>query len=297
MIPCDTPWCDFLVAEPPLDGQGSRRGVHNFCKVCTDQHSSRVLIAQVEHGKDIRSIILDASIFKTAGGMGGYMGVSFVTTYNWIRRYFGLSFQEFRRKYICGTAKSSRCYLLDIGRVSYTRNDHVIKKIRSRRYCACVIAMERNLIMTDTPLQVLQGILKGSPKIVKVSDDRFALVPDPLYFLDRFPVYTDLHADQTNKSSGRRASHPLPGFKFWQRVLIALDDSGGSLSVDALMHKLTSSDGSVPRRNNTRREVYKHPQYLKFSESDDQVMQLREGGVSEVSNIRQVRAGLTPISS
>jgi hypothetical protein len=150
-----------------------------FCPKCREDHSLRVLKTQAEHEKSIKEVILDSRMFKSANGMADYVGVSFVTMYNWIQKYFGMTFQEFRRTYIC---KSSRCYLLNIGRSSYSRNDYILKKIRSKsNYCACINALEPNHIMTDCPVDVISGILRGCPSIKKISDKLFSLAPTPYH--------------------------------------------------------------------------------------------------------------------
>lgn len=141
-----------------------------------------VLKAQVELEKTIKEIIIEASLFKTANGMADYVGVSFVTMYNWIEKYFNLSFQEFKRLYIC---KSTRCYMLNIKRSTYSRNDYILKKIKARsNYCACVNALEPHHIMTNCPPKEVSKILRGCPKISKINDNLFSLVPK---FVNIFP--------------------------------------------------------------------------------------------------------------
>ena len=157
-----------------------------FCPACRSDHSLKVLKIQVDHEKSIKEVILDARIFKSANGMADYVGVSFVTMYNWIQKYFEMSFQEFRRTYIC---KSSSCYLLNIERSSYSRNDYILKKIRSRsNYCACINSLEPNHIMTNCSQEVVSSILRGSPAIKKISDGLFSLAPNPIIYLKVKPV-------------------------------------------------------------------------------------------------------------
>jgi hypothetical protein len=119
--------------------------------------------------------------------MADYIGVSFVTMYHWIKRYYGMTFQQFRRSHIC---KSDKCYLLNIKRSSYSRHDYILKKIRDKRYCACINALERDHIMTNAPVGVISSILVGRPKISKISDNVFAVMPNPVRFPHKlFPVY------------------------------------------------------------------------------------------------------------
>lgn len=184
MTKCRTPYCTNTIglsAKPKIRE-------YIFCNDCKQEHSYAVLVVQADLKVPIKEALLDARIFKTASGMGDYLGVSFVTIYNWIRRYFGLSFQEFKRQYIC---KSTKCYLLNIERSSYSRHDYVLKKIRFNRYCACINALDRDHIMTNAPVSVVSAILRGSPKIVKVSDTLFSLAPQPVKFNNLTPVYFD----------------------------------------------------------------------------------------------------------
>lgn len=186
-VPCSTPYCDneVFVKEPHRITREN-----HFCKRCREEHSYYVLITQVNHGYDIRKIILDAAaFFNTASSMGDYVGVSFVTMYHWLQKYFGMTFQEFRRTYIC---KSTRCYTLDIRGSSYSRNDYIIKKIKSRRYCACVNALDRNQITTNAPISVISEILRGSPCVEKIHDSFYMLVPQPIQF-NLVPVYVGLY--------------------------------------------------------------------------------------------------------
>ena len=183
-LPCHTPFCNNTIL---LDTEDFIIKDYIFCPECKDAHSPYVLKAQVEHEKPIREIILDAKIFRTVNGMAAYAGVSFVTMYNWIKKYFGLSFQEFRRTYICN---SSKCYLLNIKRSSYSRNDYILKKIRSRRrYCACIAALAPDHIMTNCPPEEISIILRGYPKINRINDSLFALAPKSAHFWPVVPKY------------------------------------------------------------------------------------------------------------
>lgn len=183
ILQCSTPYCFNNVLISEEDILDSR---YVFCPKCRKDHSLCALKVQVDHGKSIKDVILEAKLFRTANGMSDYVGVSFVTMYNWIKKYFNLTFQEFRRNYICN---SDRCYVLNIERSSYSRNDYLIKKIRNRsKYCACINALEPNHIMTNCPQEVVSNILRGFPKIRKISDNLFALAPKPVHFRECYPV-------------------------------------------------------------------------------------------------------------
>ena len=189
-VKCDTPGCSGEVSIPDT----ARRGRKNyyFCRVCRSAFSYHVLLIQAQHGYDIRNILLDAAgLFSNVSGIAAYVGVSFVTVYNWLEKYFDMSFQEFKRVYIC---KSPACYLLNIQGSTYSRYDYLLKKIKRQRYCACSSVLDKNHIMTNAPLSVIKEILRGGTKIERITDASFMLVPEPIKFLrpvklGRHPVF------------------------------------------------------------------------------------------------------------
>ncbi len=178
-VPCETPGCQGEVSIP--DGLKRVRGVYYYCRECRAQYSYHVLVTQTQHGYGIREILLDAaSLFSNVSGIAAYVGVSFVTVYNWLEKYFDMSFQEFKRVYIC---KSPKCYTLNIQGSTYSRYDYVLKKIKRQRYCACSSVLDKNQIMTNAPLSVIQEILRGGTRIERVTDASFMLVPQPVKLL------------------------------------------------------------------------------------------------------------------
>jgi len=181
-VKCKTPYCDAIVqvAVKPKYKE------YVFCDQCKKEHSLAVLQVQADLKMPIKEALLDARIFRTASLIGDFMGVSFVTIYAWVRKYYNMSFQEFRRTYIC---RSTKCYLLNIERSSYSRGDYALRKIRSQRYCACVNALEKNFIMTNAPVSVISQIFRGAPKVVQISDSIFSLAPQPVKFTRLFPIY------------------------------------------------------------------------------------------------------------
>lgn len=183
---CDTPYCDneFFVRELEFADRE-----YIFCANCRETHSTTALITQVEHGKQVNQVILDSRMFKTANGMSAYIGVSFVTLYHWIGKYFNLTFQEFRRTYIC---ESSNCYLLNIERSSYSRSDYLLRKIRSRRYCACINALQPGHIMTKAPIAVVANLLKNKPRLDKLTDRIFMIAPVPVKLGPIKPYYNKI---------------------------------------------------------------------------------------------------------
>lgn len=199
LITCATPYCDNSILlredkDPPI-----------FCPKCKSEHSLKVLKIQRYHEKPIKEIILDSRMFKSANGMADYVGVSFVTMYNWIKKYFGMYFQEFRRAYIC---KSDRCYLLNISRSSYSRNDYILKKIRSRsNFCACINSLEPDHIMTNCPPDLVASILRGYPVIRQISDRLFSLAPKAAHFKKVKPIHLSGKVKPIHRRSGPKAIH------------------------------------------------------------------------------------------
>ena len=277
MHTCDTPYCDVQI--PPGGLKRAIKGYY-FCDACRLEHSLRVLTAQAEHQMPIAQVLLDSSAFQSAGGMADYIGVSFVTVYNWILKYYRMTFQEFRRQYICKSSSRDNCYVLDIRRSSYSRHDYVLKKLRARRYCACINTLDDSLIMTNAPLRIVQDIIRGRPRIEKINDDTFALVPTPVHDCDVTPVYFD---------SIPAKVEALPDPMFFEKILLALYRVGGSSRVDDLRGMITTGKGCKPRKNNTRREVYRRPQWLEFKADNDQVMVLSEAGIAFVESDLGVR--------
>lgn len=235
----------------------------------------------------IKDLLLEASSFQSAGSMADYIGVSFVSVYHWILQYFSMSFQEFRRKYICKKSSRGSCYHLDLGRSTYSRNDYVVKKIKAKRYCACLNALEQDLIMTNAPVSVMQSVLRGSPRIEKISDDLFALVPDPLRFVGLSPLYWDLCAEAPKVAAPRvRVSH-AGELKFYEKVLCALHKLGGLASVDSIREIIVTREGDHPRANNTRRVVYQYTDYFQFGDGDDQSLKLTDRGLELAKALTQ----------
>lgn len=189
-LPCDTPYCDNEV--PVSRNFVKAPGSYVFCKECRSRYSYHVLVTQVQHGYDIQAILLDAaSLFTNVSGIAAYVGVSFVTIYNWLDKYFHMSFQEFKRLHIC---RSPKCYTLNIQGSTYSRYDYILKKIKRQRYCACSSVMDKNQIMTNAPLSVIQEILRSGTHVEKVNDSSFLLVPTPIktihpVHLGVFPVH------------------------------------------------------------------------------------------------------------
>jgi hypothetical protein len=136
----------------------------------------------------------------------------------------------------------------------------------------------------------MQSVLRGKPRIEKISDDVFALVPDPIMFILEHPVYLDLHQTGVPVEKAKRArkrdqvqrKRPprVPGtLKFREKVLLTLYTLGGSAAVDAIRFSIMTCEGEHPRANNTRRLLYQHPAYFKLSPDNNRVIELTDRGI------------------
>jgi len=196
-VECRTPYCSncfFIVVEDEEDLN------YVFCRECRKEHSSYVLNTQVDHEKPIKDIIMDARLFNSANNMADYIGVSFVTVYHWIKKYFGVSFQEFRRDYIC---RSERCYLVNIKGAPYSRPDYILKKVKDKRYCACINELGKDYMMTNAPIKLVSKILnktiynktilyKKSEKVDPIYFWKPIYFEGVLYKIDVKPIYFDI---------------------------------------------------------------------------------------------------------
>lgn len=180
---CNTPYCKNIV----YSNSRPKVGEYTFCSECRKEHSYSVLVLQVTLQKPIRDILVEAAqLFKSASNCSQFLGASFVSYYSWVKKYFDMTFAEFKRTYVC---KNRRCRLVDIKSSCYSRNDYVLKKVRSRHYCACINALEKDHIMTTAPEALVQEILRGAVKVVKVSDSIFSTKPKSYRYRRLFPVY------------------------------------------------------------------------------------------------------------
>jgi len=89
----------------------------------------------------------------------------------------------------------------------------------------------------------------------------------------------------TTVQKKKRKRH-VEGPVFSDKVLMALHKMGGSARVDELVKNLTTSDGTThPRKNNTRREVYKNPELLQLHPTDKQTMVLTPVGQAKAQEL------------
>jgi len=150
---------------------------NKFCPQCLETFGNRLkaLQLQVEHGKPITEIIVEAGRFAfTAFGEDGWnffarfaqnLGVAAPTLHDWLRFFFGMSWADFKRTQVCA-ARS--CTVVDTSGVTATPNRrsplrshgwskyYPVIKLRERGICSCPIRRD-NLILVDRPPAALQA--------------------------------------------------------------------------------------------------------------------------------------------
>jgi hypothetical protein len=92
-----------------------------------------------------QALIKAAKRFHSAQGISDYFGVSLPTLYSWIRSYHGLSFRQFKRKYICANRS---CIVIDHCAQHYAWKYTVADRVHDRGGCICFVEGSENLIMT-----------------------------------------------------------------------------------------------------------------------------------------------------
>jgi len=138
---------------------------YKFCKECKSLHSYQVLVLQSQHQSDIRDLIVEAStIFQSAKGMADYLDISPPTLYSWLRLYFDMDFQSWRRHYIC---RAQKCMVLDICSMPVNYKYGISERIMNNRSCACFVNMGgRELLITSAKPQKIREIFRNAPEVV-----------------------------------------------------------------------------------------------------------------------------------
>lgn len=167
-----------ICKSPGCSNSVKRVASTNYCNECRKEHSSYVLDLQVEHGKPIKEIILDARIFQNAQCMADYIGISFVSLYGWIEKYFGMNFTEFKREYIC---RSRYCKNINL-EGSSLKLDYAAQRLRSRMYCVCVNSKEPNKIMTNAPSKTISELFETSHTFKESEDGEMIADVQPVKF-------------------------------------------------------------------------------------------------------------------
>lgn len=129
-----------------------------FCPDCRNKFSAKALTVMQYFGLPIgEAIVKAAKLFSSAQGIADYFGVSLPTLYGWIRQYHGLSFRQFKRKYVCPT---KTCIVVDhAGHYSWKYT--VADRVHERGGCICFIEGSDDLIMTTLSASTMSEILRA----------------------------------------------------------------------------------------------------------------------------------------
>lgn len=181
LVKCSSPNCDvsFFVKHFKED-------TNYFCKKCRRLHSLPVLEKQAEHDTPIKQLILDSRIMNNASGMADYIGISFVSMYNWIQKYFGMTFQEFRCEYIC---KTPSCYKVKLENFNVIEQEELLNKLKALGYCVCSNSLEKGTITTKAPPSIIARLLKERKKRKPIQDKTITYGKFPTYLKSVQPTY------------------------------------------------------------------------------------------------------------
>jgi hypothetical protein len=117
----------------------------DFCVACKSLYSQKALAIMRYFGVPLDAALIKAArLFHSAQGISDYFGVSLPTLYAWIRAQHGLSFRQFKRKYVC---PSRACIVID-HRAHYAWKYTVADRVHDRGGCICFIEGSDSLIMT-----------------------------------------------------------------------------------------------------------------------------------------------------
>lgn len=132
--------------------------------MCRRTNSEKVLITQADFDSPIRAVLIEfVRIYPKADALAGALGVSQVTLYAWVRHFFGLKFDDFRRTHLCRT---KQCLILSTQDMKPTEKYYAIGKIRQRGICSCPVGREssRSLILANCSVSRLQEVFPDLDK-------------------------------------------------------------------------------------------------------------------------------------
>lgn len=129
----------------------------DFCVACKDAYSQKALIVMRYFGVPLgEALVKAARLFCSAQGISDYFGVSLPTLYAWIRAYHGLSFRQFKRKFIC---PSRSCIVIDHCAAHYAWKYTVADRVHDHGGCICFVEGSESLIMTTLMPAIMAEIL------------------------------------------------------------------------------------------------------------------------------------------
>src|ERR1700760_1591640 len=109
---CSSFGCNTLIT---YDGDDALTLYCSDCKIGLSPQAVKIVS---EFGQPVSEVLEGASVqFKTAQQIADFLEISQPTLYAWIRKHLGLSFRQFKRKYICA---KNQCTVIDHGQAGYS---------------------------------------------------------------------------------------------------------------------------------------------------------------------------------
>ena len=129
---CRTPWCTNQLSIKV--GNVNRKLL--YCDDCKSKHEKQVLELQHLHTKPIEEILLaEATLFnfKSLSILSDALESDISSTRLWIKKYFNVCWDDFKRIYKCKDAECTRYDMANIKNKYYLR-----KQISSEYICSCL---------------------------------------------------------------------------------------------------------------------------------------------------------------
>ena len=152
---CRTPWCTNQLSIKV--GNVNRKLL--YCDDCKSQHEKQVLELQHLHAKPIKEILLEEATlfnFKSISILSDALESDINSTRLWIKKYFSVSWDEFRRIYKCKDAKCIRYDMTNIKNKYYLR-----QQISSEYICSCLTKDDALLVKpkNNTSHNFIEGLI------------------------------------------------------------------------------------------------------------------------------------------
>lgn len=94
-----------------------------------------------------------------AQSIADYLGISLPTLYSWVSRYYGMTFAQFERKFLC---RGRRCIVVDYSAADYQWRYTMTDRVNGvPRGCMCFIKNNTNLMMVTLPPEALEKALSA----------------------------------------------------------------------------------------------------------------------------------------
>ena len=129
---CRTPWCSSQLSIKV--GNVNRKLL--YCTTCKDEHEKQVLELQYLHNKGIKEILLEEAKlfnFKSLSILSDALESDINSTRLWIKKYFNVCWDEFKRIYKCKDVQCTKYDMINIKNKYYLR-----KQISSEYICSCL---------------------------------------------------------------------------------------------------------------------------------------------------------------